>query len=313
MYNPTTQQISVIDSLQDPPPAASIITYAANAPVVGQQFVMGDWDGDGQKTPGLWPGNGAFWFTNGLSSTATWMGIWIGAFPQVSLVAGRWGVGVNHDCVGVVQLDYQPANVGFPLHYRCDLSTTVGTLLGQWMGIVLPGSDPYQFMSGDFNHDGYASIAARRGTLITWSNVTPGGGTVTIATFPLAQYFGAPSSGTSYAVSGDWDNDGFATFGFYYTNGLFARKNDLQWNSGNYLYQHIGQPLGGPTLASSWRRTVAGYMIINLPAPSVEITEVAATPTPFPTLGPETPPIGSHRKVHASLSNRLHGIASYPE
>ncbi|MFN8530784.1 MAG: S8 family serine peptidase [Anaerolineae bacterium] len=274
IVNPSTAQISAINTLQEPPPAGNFLTYNMNAPVAIQQFVMGDWDGDGQKTPGVWPGNGAFWFTNSMNAGAAWTGIWVGAFPQVSLVAGRFGTGINHDCVGVVQLDYQPVNVGFPLHYRCDLSTTVGTLLGQWMGIVLQGTEAYQFMAGDYDHDSYDSIAARRGTLITWSNVTPGGGAVTVATFPLAQYIGAPRAGTSYAVSGDWDNDGTDSFGLYYTDGVWMRRNDLMWNTGMYLQQTLGLPIGSPTIGASWRRVLSGVSF-EPSEPTAEVTEIA--------------------------------------
>ncbi|MEP7290869.1 MAG: Ig-like domain-containing protein, partial [Chloroflexota bacterium] len=53
LYSPSTNAISLIDTLQDLPPAGNYNTFTSNAPVVGTGWVMGDWNGDGQKTPGL--------------------------------------------------------------------------------------------------------------------------------------------------------------------------------------------------------------------------------------------------------------------
>ncbi|MEP7290139.1 MAG: S8 family serine peptidase, partial [Chloroflexota bacterium] len=53
LYNPAQGFTSLIDILQDMPPAGDYNTFTSNAPVVGTGWVMGDWNGDGQKTPGL--------------------------------------------------------------------------------------------------------------------------------------------------------------------------------------------------------------------------------------------------------------------
>jgi hypothetical protein len=54
-------------------------------------------------------------------------------------------------------------------------------------------------------------------------------------------------------VTGDWNGDGVSTFGLYYQDGTFVRRNDLDWNSGVYLLQRVGQTLGAPSVVDSWR------------------------------------------------------------
>ncbi len=299
LYNTSFGYTSLIDTLQTNPPLSAYNTFVSNAPVLGTGWVMGDWNGDGQRTPGLYK-SGAFWFTNGIGGAVSWSSIWLGDFPGAYPVSGRFLVGQASDCFGVVQTSYSPPNVGFPMHYRCDLTTTVGTLYGQWLGIVLTGSDAYQFTAGDFNNDGYDSIAARRGTLITWGNVTPSSG---VGSFPLAQTIGAPAGGTSLVVGGDWNNDSTDSFGLYYpATGNFYRRNDLDWNSGVYLLQQVGQPIG-TALVASWRayRGITfdiPFPDVELPvegidvAPTVEPTAIPEeTVTPFPTLPVDDPSV----------------------
>ncbi len=266
LYNPSFGYTSLINTLQTNPPAAAYNTYVSNAPVLGTGWVMGDWNGDGQKTPGLYK-SGAFWFTNGIGPMTTWSSVWIGAFPQTYAVAGRFDPAFANDCFGVVQLDYLPVNVGFPLHYTCELGSTLppSGLRGQWMGIVLTGTEGYQFTTGDWNNDGLDSVAARRGLHITWGNIAPAQG---VGTFPLAQYIGNPAGGSNLVVSGDWNNDLTDSFGLYYpATGAFYRRNDLDWNSGVYLLQQVEQPIGN-ALVTSWRANRAGNFDVPF---SVEI------------------------------------------
>jgi len=290
LYNPSFGYISLLNTLQTNPPAGAYNMYVSNAPVLGTGWVMGDWNGDGQKTPGLYK-NGAFFFTNGIGGAVSWSSIWLGDFSGAYAVAGRFQTGLANDCFGVVQTNYSPPNVGFPMHYRCDFSTTVGTLYGQWLGIVLTGTDPYQFTAGDWNNDGYDSIAARRGNLITWGNVTPSSG---VGSFPLAQHIGAPAGGSSLIVSGDWNIDGIDSFGLYYpVTGSFYRRNDLDWNSGIYLLQQV-EPIGN-TLVSSWRANNGSTFDIpfaiqpELPVDGIDVVATDSIDPTFTGTPSETP------------------------
>ncbi len=276
MYNTSTGAASLIDTLQDQPPGSAYTTYTPNSPVIGNGgFVMGDWNGDGQKTPGIFK-DGMFHYTNGIGASTTWSKVWVGAFPGLPLypVAGRFDPAVSHDCFGVIHppATSQPA---FILHYHCDLSVLQppGGLHGQWLGIALQGTEPYQFAAGDWDNNGLDSVAARRGPLVSFSNVTPASG---VGSFPLAQYFGAPGSGSSLFLAGDWDNDGRDSFGLYYPgSGEFYRRNDLEWNSATYLLQRVSMPVGTSNIAvDSWTELLGGGF--ELPAPT-------ATNTPTPT------------------------------
>ena len=286
LYNTSTGATSLIDTLQDSPPAAHYNTYTSNAPVVGSSWVMGDWDGDGQKTPGVYK-NGAFFYTNSIGSSVSWTGVWLG-WLQVSPVAGRFDSTVNHDCFGVVELDFTPSGFGFPLHYTCNLSAGSHPISGQWLGIVLPGTDPYQFVVGDWNNDGLDSVAARRGVYISWGNVPPANG---VASFPLAQYIGAPHAGTGALVAGDWDNNQIDSFGLYYSSdGTFYRRNDLDWNSGVYYLQHVGLPIGA-AVPASWRKEITpSSFSLSLPITPPSLIPTA-TPTELPTEIPMELPI----------------------
>ena len=276
LYNTSSGAMSLIDTVQDNPTAPHYNTFTPNAPVVGSSWVMGDWDGDGQKTPGVYK-NGAFFYTNSIGSSVSWTGVWLG-WLQVSPVAGRFDSTVNHDCFGVVELDFTPSGFGFPLHYTCNLSAGSHPISGQWLGVVLPSTGTYQFAAGDWNNDGLDSVAARRGVYISWGNVPPANG---VASFPLAQYIGAPHAGTGALVAGDWDNDGVDSFGLYYSSdGTFYRRNDLDWNSGVYLLQHVGLPIGA-AVPASWRLTVSLTSGISLPGENVNPAPTA-TPTEIP-------------------------------
>jgi hypothetical protein len=304
LYNITNKNTSLIDILQDLPPAANYNTFTANPPIVGSGgFVMGDWNGDGQKTPGVFQA-GAFYFTNGIGPATTWTGVWIGNFAGAYPVAGRFQVGVTHDCFGVVQ---PVIGMGFPLRFKCTLSSAA-PLQGQWLGANMPGTDPYQASAGDFNNDGYDTIALRRGNLIGWTNVVPASG---VGTFGQAQNIGTPHAGNSRLVAGDWDSNGIDTFGLVYDDGYFYRRNDLLWNSGMYLLQRVGTPIGASSVVPYAWRAYRGSAFINpeetpipsevppqiepplatiVPPPTVEPTWGIPTATPLPTATPTWQP-----------------------
>lgn len=209
-----------------------------------EQWIMGDWDGDGQDTFG-WFDNGAFFYTNELTSNVSnWTGIWLGPTAG-NLVAGHF-TNVPHDCIGLV-VD----NVG--LWWTCEMAVNPPPMSGQWLGGQLadkPGE--YQFAVGDFDGDGLDTVAIRRDKYIVWTNVPT---TTEQALFPDAQYIGEPSTpGYGIFVSGDWDTDGIDSFGLHYpgtTPSIFYWRNDLEWNSGIYVTQDLSY-FAGYTQATTW-------------------------------------------------------------
>lgn len=280
-FNPTYSWVSLINTLQSPPPSMNnFMIYAAGTPRLGQ-WVMGDWNNDGQKTPAVYSG-GAFFYTNSLGNNPNWTGIWVGINGPP--VAGRFNLSANNDCLGVIDRATLNGYLVFALYYACNLTSGPTPPINfQWVSEVLPDrngfSGEYQFVAGDYNGDGLDSIGVRRGPYIAFTNIAPSQGH---AAFNLAQYIGTPStSDYGYAVAGDWDDDGLDSFGIFYQSGDFYRRNDLQWNTGIHIYQRVGIPWGvGPLNVDSWRQMSGGSSGAE-PTP-----EVVVAPTPTST--PET-------------------------
>ncbi len=258
VFNNSANYAGLVDTLQTSPPPVNYATYPTGGPQTGGQWVMGDWNGDGQKTPGLYAPNGVFYYTNNIGYEAAnpWAGFWIGLFNR-PLVVGKFS-GATNDCVGAVDSgNFPPYGTAFALYFTCNYAGNPNPpLTFQWLSVVLPDqawySGIHQFVAGDFNNDGLDSIAVRRGVAIAFTNIVPGTGH---AEFNLAQYIGAPSS-VNYGllVAGDWDSNNIDSFGLVYNNGDFYRRNDLDWNSGAYIYQYIGLPTGIIHSAASWRQ-----------------------------------------------------------
>ncbi|MBI5929588.1 MAG: choice-of-anchor D domain-containing protein [Chloroflexi bacterium] len=282
MIHITNNWISLVNTLQSPPSASNFNSYAVGIGRTGQ-WVMGDWNNDGQKTPGVYSG-GAFFYTNALGNSANWTGIWIG--PNGPPVAGRFNSGTPNDCIGVIDQATLSGRVVFALYYTCNLTSgPTPTLSFQWVSEVLPTSGGfsgnYQFIAGDYDGDGLDSIAVRRGPFIAFTNFAPAQGP---AMFNLAQYIGTPSTfDYGYAISGDWDRDNIDSFGLFYGNGDFFRRNDVEWNTGSYVYQRVGVPWGAvPLNVVAWRQVNGGTSGSGQPD-SVVQSAPTATPTTVPT------------------------------
>lgn len=260
VFNNSANYAGLVDTLQTSPPPVNYATYPTGGPQTGGQWVMGDWNGDGQKTPGLYAPNGVFYYTNNIGYEAAnpWAGFWIGLFNR-PLVVGKFS-GATNDCVGAVDsANFPPYGTAFALYFTCNYAGNPNPpLTFQWLSVVLSdsagfaGLGDHQFVSGDWNNDGLDSVAIRRGPYIAFTNIVPGTGH---AEFNLAQYIGAPSA-VNYGlfVAGDWDSNNIDSFGLVYNNGDFYRRNDLDWNSGAYIYQYIGLPTGIIHSAASWRQ-----------------------------------------------------------
>lgn len=257
LVRPSNNTVYLRNNLADPPPSHAYGTFTAQppAPALNGQWVMGDWDGNGNETLGIYASNGVFYYTNTLGTTTAWNGIWIGLFNRPP-VAGRFNAGVNHDCIGVVDRgEFPPYGTAFALYFTCDLTNgTAPTLIFQWLSVLLPDSQghsgTFQFTASDFDGNTIDSIAARRGAYIAWTNVPP---TVLLSEFSFAQYIGTPAiTDEGQLLAGDWNQDGVDSFGLYYQTGYFYRREDLQWNSGSGVGLSLGTPLGTPSSAVTW-------------------------------------------------------------
>ncbi len=271
---------TLVDTLQDTPPSTSFIIYLSSAPKKGK-FIMGDWNGDGQKTPGLFKQD-TLWYTNQIGATATWNTVQIGDYGKITVVAGRFDPTFNNDCFGVVQMKDVPAGHNFALRYTCELgaSNPPGGIKTQWIDISLKGDGKYQFVAGDWNGDGLDSIAVRRDKKIKWGNVAPAGGA---AVFPATQKFKTPESSYGNIISGDWNGDEIDTFGIFFKgNSTFYYRDDLNKQKLTPAVQHLGITIDKAT-ASSWQKTDAIPMIApvqDAPAPVLDLPVLSILPTP---------------------------------
>ena len=176
--------------------------------------IMGDWDGDGDKTPGYFKG-GVFTLSNNLDGTGTPVTFTFGdsrGFP----VAGNWD-GDADDEVAVFR------NGVFDVRPNTNLTAT-STLVSLGSG-VWPATVP---VAGDWDGIGPDGIGVYNGNgagVGTWTlrqTATTGGTNVPPFNFEAAQ--------PGYPVVGDWDGDGFDTLG---------TKTGATWSLSN---THVGTP-----------------------------------------------------------------------
>ncbi len=263
VFDPASNNVSLVDSASANPPVNTFFTYASGLPAAGTngQWVMGDWDGDGRQTPGVYGTNGVFYFTNAVGNipSASWLGIWFGLLAGVTgnaPIAGRFNSAVQNDCIGVTDsANFPPFGVAFVLYFTCDMTGGNPAKTFQWLSVILPDNQgftgTFQFGAGDYDGNAVDSIAIRRGNFIAFSNTNP---TTTNAIFPLAQYFEPPIAGNNQFIVGDFDNNGLDSFGLFFpVAGLARFKNDLDWNSGatpGTIASYF--PIGTTTTAATW-------------------------------------------------------------
>lgn len=289
VYGKTDNKFSLIDVLGDKPLNTAYTTYLSNAPVKGK-FVMGDWNADTQKTPGIFR-DGFFWYTNDIGPAASWSNVWIGPFGAHAIVAGRFSAGAANDCIGVIDKEFDSPDDGFPLFYTCELAALnpPNGILEHWLNVELPGPGKYQFVAGDFDIDGLDSVAVRRGNTFVWGNVAPSEG---IANFPFVQDFGDPYAGYGLAVAGDWDGDGRDTVGLYFydTKARFYWRNDQNAAYAVPFRQRLKNKVGTKQNVDSWQEIteVRKNATNPLPVPGTPIPQeiTYATPTLMATLTP---------------------------
>ncbi len=266
LFNTSTLQTNLFNTLASNPPADNTISFATGVPTgaTGGQWVMGDWDGDGVKTPGVYGPNGVFYYTNVLGPSSIWGGTWFGLLAGAAgnrPVAGRFNANVNHDCIGVTDSsNIPPYGMAFAIYFTCDFTQPNPPKTFQWLSVLLPDSQGHsgiwEFSAGNFDPtvDAVDTIACRRGNTIVWTNTPP---TTQNAAFSYTQYIGAPYDGTSLFVVGDWNSDGTDSFGLYYPMlGRLRGRNDLDWNTGLYpIDQQLDLGVVGTTSISAtiWR------------------------------------------------------------
>ncbi len=200
---------------------------ALNYGLGGDYPVVGDWDGDGTVTIGIYR-NGYFYLrnenTNGFAEVVFPFGQ-----PGDQPIAGDWN-GDGTDTIGV----FHPANGQFLLRN----SNSEGTADASFF-LGNPGDVG---IAGDWNGDGKDTTGVFRPSngVIFLKNTNDTG----IA--DVALNYGLPGD---KPVTGDWDNDGIDTIGIY-RNGSFYLRN-LNTNGFAEMIFALGNP-GDMPIAGNW-------------------------------------------------------------
>jgi len=200
---------------------------ALNYGLGGDYPVVGDWDGDGDATIGVYR-NGSFYLRN---SNTLGFADWVFAFgtPGDQPVAGDWdGDGV--DTIGV----YRPSNGLFLLRN----SNSAGTAD---MSFYL-GNAGDVGIAGDWDGDGKDTTGVFRPSngIIFLKNTNETGFA------DVALNYGIPGD---KPVTGDWDNNGIDTIGVY-RNGMFLLRNSNTVGFADIVFG-LGNP-GDMPIAGNW-------------------------------------------------------------
>lgn len=159
--------------------------------------LIGDWDGDGRQTVGLYrPGTRQFGYKN-VNDTSSAAVVGIGGDPGDIPLVGRWNAALTHDEVGL----FRPSNGTF--YYAPDNS-------GRLDASLLTGAESGDVpISGDWNGDGIDTFGLWRPSTRTAYGWTSN----TTADHPaVAAGIGNPGD---LPVIGDWNADGIDTVGLF--------------------------------------------------------------------------------------------------
>ena len=182
---------SEINLLSDIHPAATTNAFYYGDPA--DVPLMGDWDGDGTATPGMYrPSNGFVYLRNSNDFGGADMSFFFGIPGDIPIV-GDWDQD-GDDTLGIYR--------GGHVFLANDLGT-VEADIDFWFGI--PGDRPF---TGDFDGDGIDTLGLYRESsgFVYFRNSLDSG----IADFEF--WYGAPSD---RILAGDWNGDGTDTVAVY--------------------------------------------------------------------------------------------------
>jgi uncharacterized surface protein with fasciclin (FAS1) repeats len=242
---------------------------------------LGDWNGDGVKTPGMYRPTTGFAYVRDTLDTGFADREWFMGIPGDIPLVGDWdGDGV--DSFGV----YRPSSGAVFLR---NAQTTGFADVSYFFGV--PGDTPF---SGDFDGDGADTVGLFRESsgLVYLSN------SQTTGAADLEFFFGIPGD---QFIGGDWDNDGVDTVGVLRpsTNTFYGRNsNDLGVADFSYEFDasstpvvtasdipDIGEVLVG---AGNFETLTAAFDIaapfLGTPPPGLQFTLFAPTDEAFAAL-----------------------------
>lgn len=162
----------------------------------GDVPLMGDWDGDGVSTPGMFrPSNGFAYIANKNATQVAPLEFFFGIAGDIPL-AGDWN-GNGRDSLSI----YRPSEG------RLYVSNRLETQFAEFSyPFALAGSEPF---AGDFNGDGKADLGLYRASDGLVAMRFTGSG----STGPDAQFYVGSNAQT--VIAGDWSGDGTDTVAWH--------------------------------------------------------------------------------------------------
>jgi hypothetical protein len=200
--------------------------------------VVGDWNGDGIDTIGVYRGGTGVYLLSDANTTPTVAYSLVFGNPGDTPFAGKWSSDMTHDGVGVYR------NSNGILYQKKQLATGFSDFFAIFGN---PGDQGY---GGDFDGNGFDSIGIYRSANQTWymtNNSTPNGITFSDVNF-------AWDINTARPVLGDWNGDGISTVGYYTNAGVFAlhSTNATTGSDNTFAFGATGgQPIAGKWTAPS--------------------------------------------------------------
>jgi hypothetical protein len=168
--------------------------------------VVGDWDGDGVDTIGVYRTITGFYFLSDSNMMPEVNHTFLFGNPGDAPFAGRWAADMTHDGIGVYR------NSNGMLYAKKDLTTG----FSEYFAIF--GNPGDQAISGDWDSDGFDSIGIYRFANQRWylsNDNTPDGITFSSLDFDWG-------IGNNSPVVGDWNGNGDSTVGFLTVTGNFV-------------------------------------------------------------------------------------------
>jgi len=199
---------------------------------------VGDWNGDGVDTIGIYRNSTGFFFLSDSNTTPAVNYTVLFGNPGDTPFAGKWTADMTHDGLGVYR------NSNGILYQKKDLTTGFSDYF------AIFGNPGDQGVGGDWDGDGFDSVGIYRSADLKWylsNNSTPSGITFSDIDFDWTIGGNAP-------VVGDWDGDGDSTVGYLTAAGVFAlHPNNATAGTDNVFTfgPTAGLPVAGKWVAAS--------------------------------------------------------------
>jgi predicted outer membrane repeat protein len=193
-------------------------TYAIQYGFAGTRPVVGDWNGDGVDTIGIYnQSNGVFLLRNSNTAGNPELSAVFGN-PNDTPLGGKWDNTMSADSIGV----FRPSN---GILY---LSRTIASPVATYSMVL--GSPGDVGIAGDWDGNGYDSVGVYRASVPRFYLSNNNGNGITFSDLDFAF-----SVAGGYPFAGDWTGNGVSKTGFY-ANGIVYHRNTLTTGNADYSF-----------------------------------------------------------------------------